>query len=365
MQLSTFGYVEPSSLIYQKRPNGYDRCADYLVNLPTLLGKVPNGNLNAPYNCYIPIFSINMQNTQFYIVAGHTFCLKMEDNHVLWKKASNYKPFHQTHTEGTTPIFQLTVNSDVPPLPEPTESIGTFDCDAAWLQLYTTADGGRQFKIAPNADNKQEAATLQTDPTFRIGHLWIPTNATPVQQHFFLNNATMMLFAFSTICHDTLLMHASVVCRKGFGYLFLGRSGTGKSTHSSLWLKYLDDCSLLNDDNPAIRILDGKAQVYGTPWSGKTPCYLNRQAPIGSIVQLEQAPVNRIERLNNLQAYAAVRPAASSMKWERAQADGLHHALQELLSCTPVFRLQCLPDEEAARLCCHTVTHRQKEDPQA
>lgn len=306
-----------------------------------------------------------MLNTQFYIVAGHTFSLQMEDDHVLWKKASNYKPFHQTHTkEITTPVFQLTVCSDETPLPQPTESIGIFDCDAAWLQLYATADGGRQFKIAPNANNKQETATLQTDPTFRIGQLWIPANATPMQQHFFLNNATMMLFAFSTICHDTLLMHASVVCRKGYGYLFLGRSGTGKSTHSRLWLKYLDDCYLLNDDNPAIRIQNGKAQVYGTPWSGKTPCYLNRQAPIGSIVQLEQAPVNHIERLNSLQAYAAVRPAASSMKWERDQADGLHHALQELLICTSVYHLQCLPNEEAARLCCHTITPRLKEGQQ-
>lgn len=316
------------------------------------------------YDC-IPVFLKNMLNTQYYLVAGHMFSLQMEADHILWALASNYQPFLLTHAEGREPVFQLTVCSEGTPLPQPAETIGTFDCDAAWLQLYTTADDGRLFQIAPNADHQEEAATLQIDPTFSKGRLWIPADATPGQQHFALNNAAMMLFAFSTVGQDTLLMHASVVYRKEYGYLFLGRSGTGKSTHSSLWLKYLDDCYLLNDDNPAIRIQDGKAQVYGTPWSGKTPCYLNRQAPIGAIVQLEQAPFNRIERLNSLRAYAAVRPAASSMKWERNQADGLHHALQELLAVTPIYHLQCLPDEEAARLCCRTVTPRLEEGQQA
>ena len=56
--------------------------------------------------------------------------------------------------------------------------------------------------------------------------------------------------------------------------MLLGKSGTGKSTHSRLWLKYIPDTKLLNDDNPAVRIMDNNTiMIYGTPWSGKTPCY--------------------------------------------------------------------------------------------
>jgi hypothetical protein len=58
--------------------------------------------------------------------------------------------------------------------------------------------------------------------------------------------------------------------------LFLGESGTGKSTHTRLWRENIEDARLLNDDSPIIRVVDGRVLVFGSPWSGKTPCYINR-----------------------------------------------------------------------------------------
>lgn len=69
-------------------------------------------------------------------------------------------------------------------------------------------------------------------------------------------------------------MHASVVATEtGKGYLFLGKSGTGKSTHTGLWLQQFSDCHLLNDDNPIVHVdsLGKQATVFGSPWSGKNP----------------------------------------------------------------------------------------------
>ena len=53
---------------------------------------------------------------------------------------------------------------------------------------------------------------------------------------FGINNAMMLLFAFRTAPLGTLELHASMVSNSGKAFLFLARSGTGKSTHSSLWL---------------------------------------------------------------------------------------------------------------------------------
>ncbi|MBO6066250.1 MAG: transposase, partial [Lachnospiraceae bacterium] len=87
--------------------------------------------------------------------------------------------------------------------------------------------------------------------------------------------------------HVHLLMHASVTMHAGKGYLFLGKSGTGKSTHSQLWINNIEGCELLNDDNPVLRVEDdGSVRVYGSPWSGKTPCYRNLDVPVGAIVDL-------------------------------------------------------------------------------
>ena len=113
----------------------------------------------------------------------------------------------------------------------------------------------------------------------------------------------------------------------------------------------------MNDDNPVVRVNpDGSATVYGSPWSGKTPCYRNISCPVGGIVALSQAPYNKIRRLEGITAYAAVMPSISGKRWDRAIADGLHRTENALASHVPVWHLDCLPDEAAALLCNNTVT---------
>jgi hypothetical protein len=66
-----------------------------------------------------------------------------------------------------------------------------------------------------------------------------------------------------------LLLHASVLEYKGNGYAFLGRSGTGKSTHTGLWLQYIKDTEILNGDKPILGVTEQEIVAYGTPWMGK------------------------------------------------------------------------------------------------
>ena len=196
---------------------------------------------------------------------------------------------------------------------------------------------------------------LHIQQDYSVGSLRVQGNKT--FRHYSMNNALMMMFAFAGAKHNMLLQHASVIKYKDKGYLFLGKSGTGKSTHSSLWLKYIDGCSLLNDDNPVIGLdKDGMPTVYGSPWSGKTPCYKNEEAKIGGFVRLWQAPKNSIRSLNVLEAYAALLPTVSGMKWERNMADNMNKTLNALITKVPVLNLECLPDEEAARMSFHALT---------
>ena len=56
---------------------------------------------------------------------------------------------------------------------------------------------------------------------------------------FGLNDALMLIYAFAGSFRQTMLIHASCIRYNGFGYPFIAKSGTGKSTHSSLWLKHI------------------------------------------------------------------------------------------------------------------------------
>ena len=219
------------------------------------------------------------------------------------------------------------------------------------IAIDALQDGSYRFRMRP-LPGQPVAAELRTNDSFTRAQLMLLEG----DPHFAINNSLMLLYAFASACKGVLEMHSSVVVNDGKGYLFLGKSGTGKSTHSSLWLKHIPGTLLLNDDNPILRLMsDGTARVFGSPWSGKTPCYKNLDFPAGAVVRIRQAPFNKIEKLPPIQAYASLMASASSFRPFKTLAEGWHATLEGLVSVLPCYVLDCLPDQPAAELCYKTV----------
>ena len=290
-----------------------------------------------------------------YKVAELPFDLQLADDDKLNQLLTNYEPFIITSPQ--KPIFHLTVvpeQAELMDLSSFTETI-SFEEETQYFKIYKATDTNEILIVMTLARNPNLVAYLHLQQDYTFAKLQVKGNTS--FRLYSLNNSLMMMFAFAGASHNILLQHSSVITYKGKGYLFLGKSGTGKSTHSSLWLKHIDGTTLLNDDNPAIGINNkGIPMVYGTPWSGKTPCYKNESAIIGGFVRLWQAPKNEIHKLNVIQAYAALLPTVSGMKWERKMADDMNKTLNELVTKVPVLNLKCLPDEEAARMSFHALT---------
>ena len=164
---------------------------------------------------------------------------------------------------------------------------------------------------------------------------------------------SMLRIVFSqAILHgEGIGIHASAVAYKGKGYLFLGKSGTGKSTHAALWLQHVVGTERINDDNPILRIVEGKAYVYGSPWSGKTPCYKDVCYPIGGIVRLEQAPVNQFHTLTGVEAFIALVPGCAVIKQDKRLYAALCEKLIWLAEHVTIGKMACRPDREAAMVC--------------
>ncbi len=221
------------------------------------------------------------------------------------------------------------------------------------IAIDKLSNGNYRFRMRP-LPGEPVAAELRANESFTRAQLLLLEGDT----HFAINNSLMLLYAFSSACKGVLEMHSSVVVNGGRGYLFLGKSGTGKSTHSSLWLKHIPGTMLLNDDNPILRLMpDGTARVFGSPWSGKTPCYKNLDFPAGAVVRIRQAPFNKIEKLPPVQAYASLMASASSFRPFKTLAEGWHATLEGLVGVLPCYVLDCLPDQAAAELCHKTVVH--------
>ena len=288
-----------------------------------------------------------------YTVAGHTFtvCLPDSEETIV---LSSYEPFAiDAVASGATTLFTLVVDDAFYPAMK-RETIGEFDCGAADFGVYRLPDGSYQMLISPPGG--QYCGLLQANADFSQGTL--ATRGKDSLRTFAVNNALMLMFAFASATKDTLLVHASVIKQDERGYLFLGQSGTGKSTHSSLWLKHIEGSELLNDDNPVIVLEDGVAKVYGSPWSGKTPCYKNDSAPIGAFVRIKQDPENRIMREQPLRAFATLLPSMSNMKWDKRVYNGICDSVARLVASVPLYTLACRPDQEAAEVCYAEVSKR-------
>lgn len=144
-----------------------------------------------------------------------------------------------------------------------------------------------------------------------------------------------------------LLMHASCVEKDGFAYLFSAKSGTGKSTHTALWLKAFEGCRILNDDKPAVRKIDGTFCACGTPFSGKFDISANVQAPIRALVFLERGAENAIKPIPAARAI----PLFLSQTLRPPQKEKMAQMLDllgELLERVPTFLLTCNMDISAA-----------------
>lgn len=197
----------------------------------------------------------------------------------------------------------------------------------------------------------KEYARMVMSEDYREGYVMLGEN-----RLFGLNNSIQPLFAFASANSQTMMFHAATVSYQGRCYLFLGKSGTGKSTHARLWLEHIEGAELVNDDNPIVRYINGAFRVFGSPWSGKTPCYRQVNYPLGGVVKIKQAPYNAIKKLGPLEAYGEIMTSVVDLRWMKNLADAIHQSESQLVEQIPVWRLECLPNKEAALLCCNTIT---------
>lgn len=149
---------------------------------------------------------------------------------------------------------------------------------------------------------------------------------------------------------DGMMLHASAVVVDGRAYLFTANSGTGKSTHTGLWLKKFGDRAwLLNDDKPALRLENGMWYAYGTPWSGKHDLSRNARVPLGGICSLRRGEENKILPMEPKESIfqileQTVRPPVPELRGK------LLELMDSLITSVPIWKMECNMDPEAAEV---------------
>ncbi len=196
--------------------------------------------------------------------------------------------------------------------------------------------------LSENQDEKEDFCISVPDDVLKRKIELLPQLTADECYYVYMGEA----FYYKLLNHNGVLLHASCIEKDGVAYLFSAKSGVGKSTHTHLWMKKFPDVCMINDDKPAVRLIDGKYYACGTPFSGKNDESANAVVPIKAIVFLERDTDNSISRI--LPQSAIPLFMAQTIRPSRADTmDKLLTVLDSVLKNVPVYRLKCNISEEA------------------
>lgn len=287
-----------------------------------------------------------MTTTYYYRVAGFPFSLSLPDDMDVEMLLPSFSPFRSMEDAGEKHLFDFTAAVSGEASENDEKTLLEENCnDMGHLKLYSAASAGYVVEIGNGSYTHRMAVTSDFSSVRAVLQPQDPNMGRA------LSSLVYIAYAQSVLLHNAVSIHAAAVYQGDKAYLFMGTSGTGKSTHASLWMKHIPGTELLNDDNPTIRMVDGKAYAYGTPWSGKTACYKDLSFPIDGMVRLRQAPINRFYRQEGADAFVAIYPGCSIIAQDEQLRNRLYDTVANLAGKVAVGVMECLPDREAALLC--------------
>ncbi len=213
-----------------------------------------------------------------------------------------------------------------------------------WQLEVTLAHAGERFspELSVRADGgawriERGEFRGQADPDRRRGFL--------IQSHqvYSFDTFVRILLSLDLVRTGGLVLHAASIVRNDRGYLFVGRSGAGKSTVA----RGSRPASVLSDEISLVRPSADGYRVYGTPfWGELAGSGENIAAPLAQICLLEKSPQNRLEPLGRTSALRELLRCVLFFARDAENARAIFQAVERLVATVPVARLHFRPTEE-------------------
>ncbi len=252
--------------------------------------------------------------------------------------------FYETNAT-QNPDITFVVHTDCENIPEP---VGNLIAEVNKRRWYKTKNGYAFVdKIEEFSD--KIINLMQADETFRHIELWLcPGRLLQLIEEQRPYHLMQELLRYAFLFHNGTIIHGSSLAYDNKGLLFSAPSGTGKSTHTDLWTKYVPGTIIVNDDMPIVCIENGAPYLYGAPWSGKNSIHKNVRVPLKAIVFLERDTACSLAPMDSLDAvwqlFEAIRKPVVP-----ALAEKNLDIIAKIIESLPVYRLRCDMSPEAVK----------------
>ena len=219
-----------------------------------------------------------------------------------------------------------------------------FDSTPHYFRPYLTTETAEFSVVVRDSDLRFEQAELDREAVEEGFRFRTFTDS------FLERAAIQRAFAETLFDRDILLLHGSAVAVDGKGYLFMARSGTGKSTHTRLWRELFGERAvMINDDKPFVAVTAEGVTIFGSPWSGKHGLDSNIAVPLRGICLLERGGEDRIRPISPQEAQPMLQKQ-SYCPLDGGKEEKFHSLLDALGSKVPIYRMECTKNISAAQV---------------
>lgn len=170
-------------------------------------------------------------------------------------------------------------------------------------------------------------------PFFRKSNKLFIFSVVSIENNFaYFNDIFLQIFMIILNETEGFIVHASTLCYKNHGYIFMGKEGAGKSTIRKI-CKFTES---LSDDVAIIRKVRNKYYLFGSPFYQKTKkSYPNKKVLIKGVFNLTQKKYTKIEKISFFDSFVALRSNVFSV--EDLQSQNQH--INNFLNKSEIFQL--------------------------
>ena len=281
------------------------------------------------------------------LIANYHITFNMEYDEYFQSALS---PYSAPSSDNTDIYFKIEKTDTAPALPEdiPRRTIGE-------NKYYCFLNDNDIVYYFDTKLDKIIALTSFSEDYSKIKITALNISLPELSNKFFIYNLVGYAMHYVIQMKGGFVFHSSSVSCNGNGIAFSANSGTGKTTHTSLWLQNISNCAILNDDTPIIRINgNDDVYIYGTPWAGTSGRNTNLSVPLKALVFLKRGQKNEIHKIS---PEAAIKPFFQGVlpPLTPNMLSNALNSIDKIFSVVPAYLLTCNMEPEAAKLAYNTI----------
>lgn len=206
-------------------------------------------------------------------------------------------------------------------------------------------------------DNRDNIFSFFPDDICCITHLFIPNEGNDIKIYINERLITkksisiiettpfLMCFMIMLIRNGGLILHSSGVSINDKGFIFCGKSGSGKTTISNLFIKS-GHATLLTDEALILRKHNNSIKIYGSPWKGSGDnIYCNTSSVLNHIYFIYHGKENNCIDISKREAISILMKQAFPYFWDKKLMLKSFSLVTEITNTIPSSSLYFLPDK--------------------